>query len=286
MRQLCGPSLYKSSCTQHTSSLKCSIFQLHFLSDYPAQPNLHFHLHTDFTIQFCLSEFSTSRKMPSQVQSDSSESECNWTFHPLHETTLAPKSKEELLRAFAEWAPTYDEDIRRSDPVFYHKTGEEVLARLGKREGRVRVLDVGCGTGLSGEPISQMAADRELDLDLIGLDYSKEMIDIAREKKLYSSLAIADVTKPLPIPEASIDAFFACGLFVANQCSPDGIVNIARPLKPNGFGVFTVRGKGSEDLKHRFSELYPKCGLEQVDIFVANYIGNTKAEYIIVKKTA
>ncbi len=50
-----------------------------------------------------------------------------------------------------------------------------------------RMLDLGCGTGLTGEALRDMAAD------ITGIDLSENMVEIAHEKDLYETLYVAEV---------------------------------------------------------------------------------------------
>ncbi len=50
-----------------------------------------------------------------------------------------------------------------------------------------RMLDLGCGTGLTGGTLRDMAED------ITGLDISENMIEIAHEKDLYETLYVAEV---------------------------------------------------------------------------------------------
>lgn len=50
-----------------------------------------------------------------------------------------------------------------------------------------RMLDLGCGTGLTGEAL------RDLAEDITGIDLSENMVEIAHEKDIYETLFVAEV---------------------------------------------------------------------------------------------
>lgn len=50
-----------------------------------------------------------------------------------------------------------------------------------------RMLDLGCGTGLTGEALRDMATD------ITGMDLSENMVEIAHEKEIYETLYVAEV---------------------------------------------------------------------------------------------
>jgi predicted TPR repeat methyltransferase len=50
-----------------------------------------------------------------------------------------------------------------------------------------RMLDLGCGTGLTGEALRDMAED------ITGIDISENMVELAHEKDMYETLYVAEV---------------------------------------------------------------------------------------------
>jgi predicted TPR repeat methyltransferase len=64
-----------------------------------------------------------------------------------------------------------------------------VLQRLQERElgPFKRMLDLGCGTGLTGGTL------RDLCEDITGIDISENMVEIAHEKDLYETLYVAEI---------------------------------------------------------------------------------------------
>jgi predicted TPR repeat methyltransferase len=69
-------------------------------------------------------------------------------------------------------------------------------------------LDMGCGTGLSGE------AFQDLTEKLIGLDLSSKMLEVAGKKGLYESLHETDICSFLREGKAPFDLFLAADVFV------------------------------------------------------------------------
>lgn len=70
----------------------------------------------------------------------------------------------------------------------------------------LRVLDLGCGTGLGGEHF------REISKHLIGVDISEKMLERARSKQLYDELILADIHEVL-IKQKDIDLIIAADVF-------------------------------------------------------------------------
>jgi predicted TPR repeat methyltransferase len=70
------------------------------------------------------------------------------------------------------------------------------------------VIDLGCGTGLSGVQF------RELSEHLIGVDLSKNMIQKAKEKNIYDELCIDDILENLNRTTSSFDLFICTDVLV------------------------------------------------------------------------
>jgi predicted TPR repeat methyltransferase len=70
------------------------------------------------------------------------------------------------------------------------------------------ILDLGCGTGLSG------VAFRDMAVQLSGVDISGNMLARARQKKLYDSLAKAEILAFLDQNSATYSAFVAADVLV------------------------------------------------------------------------
>ncbi len=78
---------------------------------------------------------------------------------------------------------------------------------LPPRFSASRLLDLGCGTGLSGAVFADMA--ERID----GVDISQKMLAIAREKELYTQLAGEDIIRFLTDSREKYSFFLACDVF-------------------------------------------------------------------------
>ena len=95
----------------------------------------------------------------------------------------------ELENIYKSWANKYEDDvINLAGYVGHLITSELLLSYL--RNTRAKILDAGCGTGLVGEILN----NNEFK-NLIGVDFSQEMLNIAKQKNVYQSLDLVDLTK-------------------------------------------------------------------------------------------
>ncbi|GGD09311.1 class I SAM-dependent DNA methyltransferase [Aureimonas glaciei] len=98
----------------------------------------------------------------------------------------------------------FDQYAERFETALVDRLGyrvpEQLFAALqtvaGPGRRFARALDLGCGTGLMGEQLRPVA-----DV-LNGVDLSPGMLHKARRKKIYDSLAEADITALAPAPQA------------------------------------------------------------------------------------
>lgn len=114
---------------------------------------------------------------------------------------------------------------------------DAVIAATGQRAAKWRVLDLGCGTGLSGEIIKTFAEQ------LVGIDLSAKMLEEAGKKNIYDELHVGDFTELLKnkyqqyppfdlIIAADVLGYIGDLATVFERC--------AAVLKPGGLWVFSI----------------------------------------------
>jgi len=159
----------------------------------------------------------------------------------IHDRVLNAASTDELMAAYREWADKYDDDLLNEmgyvAPIFTCKLLQTYL--FGKD---AYILDAGCGTGLVG---ALMHKDGYRNIE--GIDYSRHMLDKAREKDVYQALHQADLTQPLKMPDDTYDAIVSVGIFTCGHVGPDALDELARITKPGGVVCFTVREQAWEE---------------------------------------
>ncbi|NOG69052.1 methyltransferase [Roseicella sp. DB1501] len=103
---------------------------------------------------------------------------------------------------------------------------------------RLRVLDLGCGTGLSGAALAPFA--RRLE----GLDLSSRMLAEARRRGLYDALHEADLLDWLPRQAAGFDLVAAADVLNYLGDLAPALAGIAAALAPGGHALFSVEAQG------------------------------------------
>ncbi|MEL6586457.1 MAG: methyltransferase domain-containing protein [Pseudomonadota bacterium] len=93
----------------------------------------------------------------------------------------APRSVEETLDLYADWAGGYDADMVTFGYVTPARLAQALSAHLPDKD--TPILDFGCGTGVSGAALAQAGF-----LAVDGTDISPEMLAEAEKKGVYRSL--------------------------------------------------------------------------------------------------
>lgn len=114
-----------------------------------------------------------------------------------------------------------------------------ILARaLAEADGPPRgdraVIDLGCGTGLSGEALRPFARH------LAGVDLSPRMVERARARGVYDRLEVGDLVAALSTGPARWDVAVAADVLVYVGPLEPTMAAVATALRPGGLFAFTV----------------------------------------------
>ena len=112
---------------------------------------------------------------------------------------------------------------------------ENAIADAGlPPDGRLAVLDAGCGTGLCG-PLLRPYASR-----LVGVDLSAGMLDHARRKEVYTELVQSELTEYLAAQRQAFDIVVAADTLVYFGDLRPFLAAAVGALRASGLLVFTV----------------------------------------------
>jgi predicted TPR repeat methyltransferase len=104
---------------------------------------------------------------------------------------------------------------------------------IGDREA-LAVLDLGCGTGLAGVRLKPLAAQ------MVGVDLSPEMIELARARNLYDRFDVAEITEWLNRSQDRFDLIVACDALIYFGDLRQVAAPAAKRLNPGGVFAFTL----------------------------------------------
>ena len=159
--------------------------------------------------------------------------------------TLHAADLVELEHIYKNWAKKYEDDvINLAGYVGHLITSELLLSYLSNTQ--TKILDAGCGTGLVGEILNKNSFQ-----NLIGVDFSQEMLNIAKQKNVYQSLDLVDLTKKLDYEDNLFDAVICAGTFTCGHVGPEALREMVRITKQGGYICFTVRKQEWEASPYR-----------------------------------
>jgi predicted TPR repeat methyltransferase len=146
----------------------------------------------------------------------------------------ARASTEFVERTFDSFAASFESKLERLS----YRAPALVAAALQhsglEPSKRLHVLDVGCGTGLSGLLVAPYARR------LVGVDLSEQMLARAKEKQVYDELSKTDLTEYLRATTDTFDVIIAVDTLVYVGSLDAVIAAAAEALRANGLFAFTL----------------------------------------------
>jgi predicted TPR repeat methyltransferase len=142
---------------------------------------------------------------------------------------------------YNDWAETYEAEIKANGYATPTRCAA-ALAALAP-DNSVPVLDLGCGTGLSGEAL-RAAGFSTID----GTDFSEEMLAHAEGKPgLYRKLTRGDLNRPLPAEPGQYTHVAAIGVFSPSHAPAAMIDRVLEVLPAGGLFTFSLNDHTLED---------------------------------------
>lgn len=141
---------------------------------------------------------------------------------------------EKIVEFYSRWADEYDhqmlEVLGYISPITIAQLLCDYLA-----DKNARIIDIGCGTGLTCKFLHQQGYKR-----LHGVDLSPDMVRVAQDRKIYEQVMVADVKQTLAIDDNSYDAAISSGTFTHGHVGSEPLDEIFRIIKPGGILACTV----------------------------------------------
>ncbi len=147
---------------------------------------------------------------------------------------------EEVVELYDEWAATYDEELVGANDYVAPVRLAQTFAEHAERKD-LRIIDIGCGTGLAGQALHALGFST-----IDGLDLSPGMLAEARTKGVYDALISGDMTQRVPIEDDTYEAAVSAGAFSHSHIGPIGFDEILRIVKPDALICTTINADAFE----------------------------------------
>ena len=161
------------------------------------------------------------------------------------DTVYRMEKKEDVRALYADWAAGYDADLAAKG----YASPDRCAAALAQfaPDRAAPILDLGCGTGLSGAALKAAGFDT-----IDGTDFSPEMLAAATAKTLYRNLTLGDLEHPIPAKKGEYSLISAIGVFSPGH-APAQLMEDAIALLPRGgLFVFTLNEHAMAEPEYGF----------------------------------
>ncbi len=145
-------------------------------------------------------------------------------------------SSDAVRTVYDEWAASYDDDLDSLGYVAPSNSVQQLTDATTDHSGLL--LDVGCGTGLVGQHLSQQGFTC-----LHGIDLSQDMLDEAAKTRFYAQLSVADLTRPLAIDSNHYHTVVCVGVMGPRLPVSPLVPELVRVAKPDGLIQIVIRAE-------------------------------------------
>ena len=135
---------------------------------------------------------------------------------------------------FDRYADRFDQDLGGKLGYAAPDHLRAAVGRVVPAAAGLRILDLGCGTGLAGVTFKPLAAH------LAGVDLSPRMVEKARKRGLYDELCVGDVVQAMERTPGGWDLLVAADVLVYIGDLAPVFAAAARALPPGGHFAATV----------------------------------------------
>jgi predicted TPR repeat methyltransferase len=148
-------------------------------------------------------------------------------------------SQHETDSFYSKWASSYDHELTTNGYRSPQRCAEALATFVPLDRP---ILDIGCGTGLSGVALSAAGFS-----DISGQDVNPEMVHIARTLDLYRELRVVEPNNAFPFDPGTYYALAAVGVIGVGAAPASLLTEALRALAVGGYLVFSFNDHVLED---------------------------------------
>jgi len=141
---------------------------------------------------------------------------------------------------YSDWAKTYDAEVIENGYASPQRCADALAQNLNNKAAKI--LDIGCGTGLSGEMLSNRGFS-----NIDGCDINPDMLKIAKSRGVYQTLWLSDVSNPFPFENGTYQTISAIGVIGAGAAPLTVFHQAIDKLDSDGLFVFSFNDHTLED---------------------------------------
>ncbi|MDP5220431.1 class I SAM-dependent methyltransferase [Ruegeria sp. 2205SS24-7] len=150
-------------------------------------------------------------------------------------SAYAMETPDDSRRLYAEWADEYDRAFALNEDYQLHVHTARAFVHAG---GQGPALDVGAGTGLCGEVLTDLGVG-----PLDATDISAEMLERAMRKDIYRDAIEADLNEGVPVPRDSYSGIVSSGTFTHGHVGPSALNELLRIARPGAMFALSINAK-------------------------------------------
>ena len=144
------------------------------------------------------------------------------------------KNSTRLKKHYREWADGYDSDLKDWGYAYPSKVKQILEKYINVKKGS-KILDAGCGTGYVAEVLKALRYN-----NIVGIDYSKDMLRVAHSKKIYKKLVCESLSKKTSLKGNQFDLVICTGVLTSGHVGPSSIKELIRLTKPGGYLILSI----------------------------------------------
>ena len=156
------------------------------------------------------------------------------------------KSSTKLKQHYKFWAHDYDRDLVDWGYAYPYQL-KKIMSKDIKVKKDSKILDAGCGTGLVAQVLSDMNFK-----NIVGLDYSIDMLKIAKNKKIYKRLIQESLNKKTSLRSNQFDIVLCTGVLTSGHVGAKAINELIRVTKNKGYLILSIAESIYEKLGFKY----------------------------------
>jgi predicted TPR repeat methyltransferase len=147
---------------------------------------------------------------------------------------------EDIQNFYSDWAKTYDAEILENGYVTPQRCAAALAEFAPSKD--LSLLDVGCGTGLSGKCLAEVGFTR-----IDGCDLNHDMLEVAKTRGIYNRLWQTTTEDPLQFQDGLYDAISAIGVIGSGAAPVTLLYELFKKIGQGGLIVFSFNDHTLKD---------------------------------------